>query len=90
MPTDVAIGNRRKDALQRIVSALGSDVPLELPRNEQRGLKMLHLKQLEVLADYVEANVSTSGIPEKYIKAEQLARENATKADIVAALLEEN
>lgn len=89
MPTDVAIGQRRNDALLRIKRALqGGEI--QMPRFVQMNDNMRQLKQIEFLADYIETSVASiaAHIPEKYLKAEQLARENANKADIVSVLLE--
>jgi hypothetical protein len=58
MPTDVAKGERRKAAIQRIHSAAqaltGSSIPLELPTRSQYGSDMLLIAQLETLAAYLE------------------------------------
>lgn len=100
MPTDVAKGERRKAAIQRISTAAqaltGSSIPLELPTRSQYGSDMLLIAQLETLAAYLEnqqhaqdAQVSDLPIAEKWGKAQALARSNATKADILAVLLEE-
>jgi 2-keto-4-pentenoate hydratase len=58
MPTDVAKGERRKTAIQRIHAAAqsltGSSIPLELPTRSQYGSDMLLIVQLETLAEYLE------------------------------------
>jgi hypothetical protein len=99
MATDYALGERRKAAMRRIQAAIAgdSDYTLELPKRSQYGQAVLLVQQLELLADYIEKapvpetpTVTISApIPEKYLRAEQLAREGATKAAIVEALVSE-
>jgi hypothetical protein len=67
MPTDVAKGERRKVAIQRIHSAAqaltGSSIPLELPTRSQYGSDMLLIAQLETLANYLENQQPTPQKP---------------------------
>jgi hypothetical protein len=67
MPTDVAKGERRKIAIQRIHSAAqaltGSSIPLELPTRSQYGSDMLLIAQLETLAEYLENQQPTPQKP---------------------------
>lgn len=55
-----------------------------------RDKQMQAIKVTERTADFIESLLSVdSNIPQNYLDAEQLARDGATKADIVAALLGE-
>jgi len=86
MPSKTAIGAMVASALDRIRNA--TDNQLLLPTHSRYGAAMLHVKQLEAIADYVEtAQSGTSEIPENYTEAVGLARNGATKQAIVDALL---
>lgn len=100
MATDAAIGERRKAAIKRIEAAVAGDTDyrLEVPRKSQYGQAMMILQTIEAIADYVE-NAPKAPMPEpeivmvipaKYLLAEELARNGATKAEIVNVLLSED
>lgn len=82
MPTDVAKGERRKAAIQRISTAAqaltGSSIPLELPTRSQYGSDMLLIAQLETLAAYLENQQPT---PQKQVKPRRVV----TKSKAVSA-----
>lgn len=81
MPTDVAKGERRKAAIQRIHHAAqaltGSSIPLELPTRSQYGSDMLLIAQLETLAAYLE---NTQPTPQKPVAPRRVTTKKATSA----------
>lgn len=100
MATRVEIGKRTAIAIgtiESVTTALGNEAgltPVSIPPVNRRGEPELRMEQLSVIAAWLESymvnRVTDSVIPQHYLDAEQLAREGATKAEIVSALLQED
>lgn len=89
MATREALAIRADAAIDRIIDRLQSQAvnidPDSVPRiNKDR--ELLRAIQLELIADLLDG-LQGGGIPQKYLTAERLASEGATKAEIVDALL---
>ena len=95
MATRTAKNYMRAEAnkrLEKVVNALAEQVGVEpVTMNiRMRDKDMISIKVTENMAVFLESlleNGIEHTIPQHYLDAEQLAREGATKAEIVAALL---
>ena len=92
MPSKTAIGGRIKEAMDAIASLSSSlgDTALVIPLRSRFGSEVLMAEQLEAIVAWMESIDIEQSIPQKYLEAEQLARDRAKKQDIVDKLLEDS
>ncbi|MEO0595072.1 MAG: hypothetical protein AAF126_03080 [Chloroflexota bacterium] len=80
MASKKQIAIQSQKAISIIEGAIGTELP-KLGRDKP----LLHLRQLQTIAGAIKGESAT--IPQRYLDAEKLARDGATKAEIVNALL---
>ena len=85
MASIVAMGKMREQAMNRIEAATGITLP-----TQGRDTELKHIRQLSVIADYLEAAAASPAVlvqdPRLESALEVLNQGNWTKADMVAAL----